>query len=151
MTIRTKHATGYKDDLATWATEQADALRGRRWDDVDIEHVAEEIEDLAKSDRRALRSHYSGLLAHLMKWKFASAEERERTGRGWLQSIANHRAEIDFILDDSPSLRALFEDPQWFAKIVEHAIAKSSLDSSRTGRWQFHYRDILKQGWLPPD
>lgn len=46
----------YDSDTYTWALRQADALRRRAAGEIDWENVAEEIEDLARSDRRALRS-----------------------------------------------------------------------------------------------
>jgi hypothetical protein len=36
---------------------------------LDIEHLAEKIEDLGKRDRRAVESHMERLLLHLLKWR----------------------------------------------------------------------------------
>jgi hypothetical protein len=38
----------YAEDFAIWTARTAELLRARRFADVDIEHVAEEIEDRAK-------------------------------------------------------------------------------------------------------
>jgi hypothetical protein len=46
----------YARDYYAWILDQARALRERRADEVDWENVAEEIEDLAKSEKRAPRN-----------------------------------------------------------------------------------------------
>lgn len=93
----------YEDDFALWAETTAEAIRKARWQDIDLETVAEEIEGLSRSDRRALRSHLQGLLLHLLKWRYQP--ERRATGHSWLSSIKNHRREIAMLLDESHSLR----------------------------------------------
>ena len=44
--------TGYDRDFYAWTLVQAEALRAKDWHTLDIEHLAEEIEDLGKSDHR---------------------------------------------------------------------------------------------------
>jgi len=47
----------YDTDFYTWTQAQAAALRAGNWTAVDREHLAEEIEDVGKSERRAVISH----------------------------------------------------------------------------------------------
>jgi hypothetical protein len=62
--------TGYDTDFYAWTQAQATALRAGAWDDVDRAHLAEEIEDVGKSERRALAGHLRVLLTHFLKWEF---------------------------------------------------------------------------------
>ena len=55
----------YEKDIIAWANEQARLLRSGHFDQLDIEHIAEEIEDVGKSEQRELASRMSVLLAHL--------------------------------------------------------------------------------------
>ena len=50
--------------------EQASFIRAGRFDLLDIEHLAEEIEDVGKSEQRELENRMAVLLAHLLKWQF---------------------------------------------------------------------------------
>jgi len=43
-------ANSYDNDVMAWANEQARLLRARRFDALDIEHIADEIEDVGKSE-----------------------------------------------------------------------------------------------------
>ncbi|MGH6917951.1 MAG: DUF29 family protein, partial [Geminicoccaceae bacterium] len=45
MATRLKAKTGdlYEQDIYAWSEEQADLLRARRFEDLDLEHLIEEI------------------------------------------------------------------------------------------------------------
>ncbi|HST76453.1 MAG TPA: DUF29 domain-containing protein, partial [Acetobacteraceae bacterium] len=92
----------YDRDVAQWSSEQARALRERDHTRLDYDHLAEEIESLAKADRRALESHVASVIQHLMKLQASPATEPRR---GWQDSVIEARAAIRRLLRDSPSLR----------------------------------------------
>ena len=46
--------TCYDIDIVAWANEQARLIRAGRFDLLDLEHIAEEIEDVGKSEQREL-------------------------------------------------------------------------------------------------
>jgi hypothetical protein len=58
--------TLYEQDFYAWANEQARLLRAGRLTDADIEHIAEEIESLGKTEKRELASRLKVLLTHLL-------------------------------------------------------------------------------------
>ncbi len=60
----------YETDYFQWTQRVAGALRAGVVDGLDLSEIAEEIEDLGKSERRALESSLSQLLLHLLKWDF---------------------------------------------------------------------------------
>jgi hypothetical protein len=92
--------TLYDTDFVAWADETAALVRAGRLDEVDLEHVAEEIEGLAGSNRRAVRSQLERLIMHLIKQKI----QPERDGASWRASIVDAGREISIDLEDSPSL-----------------------------------------------
>ena len=56
----------YEDDFYGWLLEQADLLRSRRFDDLDLDHVAAELEGLSKSEFSRLGSTLRVLLMHML-------------------------------------------------------------------------------------
>lgn len=92
--------------MVAWALANAALLREGRVAEVDVAHILEELEDLGKSERRALAGDLRVLLAHLLKWQFQPGLR----GPSWRLSIDNARRDIQLILDDSPSLRRLLEE-----------------------------------------
>jgi len=96
----------YDEDFFAWTEDQARALReaGARRENapVDWENVAEEIESVGKSDRRALESRLTRLIEHLLKLEWSPAGEPRA---GWRRTVREQRREIALLLEDSPSLR----------------------------------------------
>ncbi|MEA3642731.1 MAG: DUF29 domain-containing protein [Lamprobacter sp.] len=88
-------------DYYAWALEVAEHLRAGRLSEVDLNGVAEELEDMGKAQRHALASHLKVLIVHLLKWRYQPSFR----GVSWRLSIANARDEIAELLEDSPSLR----------------------------------------------
>ena len=94
----------YENDFNAWLLEQASALRARNFECLDVDNVAEELEGMARSDRRELKSRLHTLLFHLLKWRILPKQHRTY-GRGWRLTISEQRHEIEGLLKDSPSLR----------------------------------------------
>jgi hypothetical protein len=90
----------YETDVVAWAKEQARLLRSGRFDLLDIEHIAEEIEDVGKSEQRELANRMALLLAHLLKWQF----QPERQTASWQRTIHEQRNGIKRRLKKSPGL-----------------------------------------------
>jgi hypothetical protein len=99
--------TLYERDFVAWSKEQADALRaaGRTGSNqlLDWENLAEEIEGLGISQRTALRSQIRRIIRHLIKLTYSPAIDPRRQ---WVESIIDARAEIEDLLETSPSLKA---------------------------------------------
>jgi len=99
-------STGLYDlDYAEWADETAKLLREGRLREVDMDRVAEEIEDIGKSQRHQLRSRVTRILEHLLKLQLTSGAARQNNERGWRGSIRRQQGEIADLLRDSPSLQ----------------------------------------------
>jgi hypothetical protein len=90
----------YNDDFHAWTADQAARLRRDRPASVDWENLAEEIESLGRSDKRALGSILKIVLEHLIKWRY----QPEKRSESWSDTIEEHRDRILRIVADSPSL-----------------------------------------------
>ena len=97
-----EHLTTYDSDFYQWSLHQAALVRERRFSELDLENIAEEIESLGRSDRRSLASHMIILVAHLLKWQFQSGKR----STSWDHSIFMARLKIAEIIAESPSLSA---------------------------------------------
>lgn len=120
--------TAYKTDIVAWANEQAALLRSGQLAAIDIEHIAEEIEDVGKSEQREFASHLAGLLALLLKWQFQPSHR----GASWEKTIKAKRMEIEYSLKETPSLTTKLNDNDWFdvvwSKAVALAVEETGLD-----------------------
>ncbi len=95
----------YEVDFYQWAFHNADLLRQGRFAEIDLENIVEELEDMARSSKKELFSRLKVLIMHLLKWQY---QPRLR-GRSWSATIGNQRTEIEYLLENSPSLRNKIE------------------------------------------
>lgn len=116
----------YDRDVVAWANEQAALLRAGRFSELDIEHIADEVEDVGKSEQRELVSRMAILLAHLLKWQF----QPERRGNSWLFTIKDQRRLIKRRLKKMPSLNAMFNDPDWLDEMWVDGVAVARHETS---------------------
>lgn len=140
--------TTYKNDVVAWANEQADYLRAGRFELLDIENIAEEIEDVGKSAASELESRMSVLLAHLLKWQY----QPDRRGNSWLRTIKEQRKRVLKRLKTTPSLKPELINPEWldgvWADAVILAIRETGIsDFSDSCPWSMD--DVLSVDWLP--
>ena len=83
----------YDTDFDAWAQAQAAHLWAKDWAALDVDHLAEEIEEVRKSERKAVRSNWQLLWLHLLKWAY-QPQGSERYGASWQATIDCTRAFI---------------------------------------------------------
>ena len=141
-------STAYEDDVVAWAAEQVTMLRAGQWEMLDIEHIAEEIEDMNISHRHQLAHRMAILMAHMLKWKY----QPNRRGTSWLNTMRTQREAIAKLFKKMPSLRKLLEDGEWDEQVwldaVEIAGREANLVDLPGGReWPFEL--VLQAGYFP--
>lgn len=101
MATRTKPTAQdlYEQDFYVWAHDQAALLRAGRFDALDLEHLIEEVEDLAGSMKSAVRSRATTVVAHLLKLQHSPAKSPRLA---WRETIRTQRSRL--LNDLTPSL-----------------------------------------------
>lgn len=120
-------STDYDTDFHAWAQEQAGLLRAGRFSQLDIDHVAEEIEDLGKRERRALQSRLGVLRGHLLTWRY---QPEYANRKSWRATINAQRRSLAQLLGENPSLRAGLPQviDRAYADGLDLAVAETPLD-----------------------
>lgn len=141
--------SAYEKDRAAWAAEQARLLRDRQFEQLDAEHVAEELDAIARSERRALATCMAGLLAQLLAGQY----QPERRSAVWHATVRSERREIRHQLAESPSLAASLGDPRWLDVVWSSAIAEVVTETGLGGfppacPWSIA-DEVLEDDWLP--
>jgi len=108
----------YEDDVIAWAEQQAALLRAGRWALLDIDNIAEEIEDVGKSEKRELRHRMAVLVEHLIKWRWQPG----RRGSSWLTTIRVQRIDIQKLIRKTPSLKPMMADAEFADEVWRDAV-----------------------------
>jgi DNA-binding PucR family transcriptional regulator len=90
----------YEEDFYAWTQRQAELLRRlpALGNEIDLEHIAEEIEDLGRSDLRAARSLCQHIIEHLLTLEYSGLDER---ADHWRDEIVEWRLQLEQILTRS--------------------------------------------------
>lgn len=142
--------TTYNQDVVAWANEQADFLRNKRFDLLDLENIAEEIEDVGKSEKRELANRMAVLLMYLLKWQYQPSHR----GKSWELTIKEQRKRILMVLDDVPSLKNSLTDEKWLFGVWADATYSTSKEtglerSKFPENLPWKMEDVLTEGWFP--
>jgi hypothetical protein len=144
----------YEDDFYAWTQYQAEVLRTLPTTDnrFDREHLAEEIEDLGKSERDTVRSQVERILLHFLKLAHSPARDPRFD---WMDSIAEARGTLANKL--SPTLRR--DSEEVLPKLYASARRRAILQLSRYGEYQaaqflpaecpYTIDEILADDWYP--
>ncbi|MGK7896613.1 MAG: DUF29 domain-containing protein [Xenococcus sp. (in: cyanobacteria)] len=96
----------YERDYHLWLIHTAKLVAENRFAEIDIVSLAEEIEDMGRSEKRAIRSNLRVLLVHLLKYKY----QPDKRSNSWRATIREHRLRIKEAFQDSPSLKRYFDE-----------------------------------------
>lgn len=122
--------TAYADDFYSWAMEQAEALRRAGAERVntavpiDWENVAEEIWSVGNEQASKLRSSYTVLLLHLLKW----CHQPKKRSKSWRLTIARERLNVPEHLEENPGLKP--RRHELFARAYARARKDAALETS---------------------
>jgi hypothetical protein len=97
-------------DYHAWILRIANLVRQKRFEEINPEELAEELENMGVKERREMTNRMMILIAHLLKWQF----QADNRSRSWYGSIFEQRKQILRELKLSPSLKpyistAIFE------------------------------------------
>lgn len=99
----------YEQDFAAWIQHHIALLKQGKFNEIDVEHLIEELEDMGKSHRRELVNRFIPLIAHLLKWQYQYQQLQDQwktfIGGSWRGTIMEQRTKIAKLLKQSPSLK----------------------------------------------
>ncbi|MFM2061790.1 MAG: hypothetical protein RLZZ507_1460 [Cyanobacteriota bacterium] len=98
--------TTHDNDFYAWTQEQAHLLKNQQFHQIDFAHIAEELEDMGRSEKRELESRLEILIMHLLKWQF----QPNLRSRNWQLTIKEQRLRLEKLLQENPSLQSFLAD-----------------------------------------
>ena len=116
-------------DVYLWAKTQAEYLKMGNWAELDIENIAEEIAALARYEEKELGQIVQAILVCLLKTHYQP--ERRQQPRV-VDSIEDQRDRLRDCLEDSPSLVAIMEKPQWVEKYYQRACVTAARELEKS-------------------
>ena len=138
----------YERDFYAWAEKNATLLRQRRFAELDAVHIAEELESMGRSEKRAPKSRLTVLLAHLLKWRYQPALR----SNSWRYTIKEQRLEVADVLEENPSLRSQLDDILGSAYRASRLVAARETglaEDTFPAEYPFSFDQIMNEDFWP--
>ena len=138
----------YEQDFCLWIETTANLLKERRFSQLDIENLIEEIETMGRSEKNALESNLIVVFLHLLKWQY----QPDKRSRSWKSSIFEHRIRIHKAFKNSPSLKPFFANV--FTECYQYGRKRASIETGLSltafpTESPFTMDEILDEDFLP--
>jgi hypothetical protein len=127
-----------------WLQEQANLLKNRSFEKLDIENLIEELEALVRGEKSAVESLTINIMAHLLYCQYWEAEKRNI--RHWQSEIFNFRIQLQSKL--TTNLKNYLSDrlEYLYSKAKKLAELKSGVQMPDIG---YSLAEILDEEFLP--
>lgn len=120
--------TDYEGDYLLWINSQVELLRARKFDQLDLDNLIEELDAMARRDKRELASRIETVIVHLLKCR----AQPEQISSSWRGTLCEQRSRIRRLLKDMPSLANAIDGyaADCYACARERAVAETGLPAS---------------------
>ena len=138
----------YEQDLFAWTQQQVNLLTHQRWHELDVENLIDELEGMARRDRREMTNRLIILIAHLLKWEF----QPDHQSGSWRGSIQEQRLQLNGLLEDSPSLHQQFIESleKAYPQAVKLASKETELPTTKfPNECPYELAQLLDEDFLP--
>ncbi len=140
----------YEQDYPEWLDITLNQLQNHELENIDWEHLIEEIEALGSEQRHKVESYLLRLLIHLLIYHHWESEKKW-SGNGWEKEIDNFRLELDLLFESkvlSNHCKKVLD--KIYEKARSNAIRKSKLTSEIFPETcPYSLTEILNPEWLP--
>lgn len=145
MSVDDRHI--HDRDFAAWALGQARALRAARFDAIDREILANELERMVSRERSEINRRLESLTVQLLMWTVQPAVRNEV----FQTAILDQRASVETLLRASPSLRSAIEAtlPRTYAAALDTAEQAGVPRSTFPAEPVFTLEQLVDRGFWP--
>ena len=140
--------TLHESDFYAWCFEQANLIDGKKFNELDIENITEELQSLGRGEQKELKNFFILLFTHLLKWVYQS----NRRCNSWKCTINNSRREIDILMKKNPSLKSSYDEivSEAYDSAIYEASSQTNIDADYFVREnQIPMICVRKHNWFP--
>jgi hypothetical protein len=141
---RPGNAVSYEEDFVAWLEDQARRARHGKAGELDFENIAQELEGMARGDRREIRNRLIVLLIHLLKY---SAQQKKRSSDGL---ATEQRSRVATVIESLKSFPGSILEHCYVEARSRTALETGLPETDLPERCPFGVDQVLDPRWLPP-
>ncbi|NER93858.1 MAG: DUF29 domain-containing protein [Symploca sp. SIO1B1] len=139
----------YETDEYLWLEATISLLKANRLEELDLEHLIEELESLGKRDLNKVRSILRKIIVHLLLLEYWQ-EEQERNGRHWQSEITAFRADLRDALTTSLENKLKESLESIYRTALKIVLQKTGLSSNTIpDHCPYSFEQLLDDDWYP--
>ncbi len=140
----------YTEDYYLWLENTLELLKQHQVENLDWQHLIEEIEALGNEQRRKVKSYLRQLLIHLLLYQYWT-QEKDYCSKGWKDEIGNFRYELELLIESQTLYNYLIEQvDEVYTKARKQTIRQTELAASTfPEKCSFTIEDIVNSDFFP--
>jgi hypothetical protein len=148
MTVRSKLASLYEIDYEQWLEQTINFLKNNRLEELDLEHLIEELEELGRRDKLTVESFLEQIIRHLLLLHFWT-EENDYNANHWQAEIMSFRTQINEYLTQNLRNHLLVNQSKIYQKALKYVRQKTGYNVTFPEECPYTLAQLLEQDWLP--
>ena len=138
----------YELDDSQWLEETVSLLKNHQFQQLDLEHLIEELEDLGQENKNAVASLLEQVIRHLLLLQYRTKEAEYNTNH-WQEEIYNFRTQLGRKITNNlrnyleEELNSIYQDALGFVKL------KTVNTVTFPSQCPYSLEQLLDRSWLP--
>lgn len=137
----------YEIDDYLWIDETVKLLKGRRFEELDLENLIEELEDLGSEKRHKVESLLEQIIRHLLLLEYWD-DEYDRNYRHWQAEVVGFRNQLNDRMTTNFSNYLEENLGKIYGKARKYVKVKSGLDTFPQD-CPYTLTQLLDEDWFP--
>ena len=148
MALTTDLKALYEIDDYQWLEKTIELLKSKRFNQLDLENLIEELEDLGSEKRNAVESLLEQVIRHLLMCQYW-LEEAEYNGNHWRAEIIGFRSQLERRLTTNLRNYLASRLPKIYQAALKYVRQKTGFKVGFPKECPYNLEQLLDIDWLP--
>ena len=148
MTANSKLTSLYEIDNEQWLAQTITFLKNNQLEELDLEHLIEELEELSRRDKLAVESFLEQIIRHLLLLQFWQ-EQNDYNSNHWKAEILSFRTQLNEYLTQNLRNHLLANQSRVYQKALKYVRQKTGYNVTFPEECPYSMEQLLGKNWLP--
>lgn len=148
MTVRSKLTSLYEIDNEQWLEQTINLLKNNRLEELDLEHLIEELEELSRRDKLTVESFLEQIIRHLLLYQYWT-EQNDDNSNHWKAEIMSFKTQINEYLSQNLRNHLLTNQSKIYEKALKYVRQKTGYKITFPKECPYSIEQLLEKNWLP--
>jgi hypothetical protein len=148
MTVRSNLTSLYEIDNEQWLEQTINLLKQNRLEELDKEHLIEELEQLSRRDKKSAERLLELIIRHLLLLQYWT-REYEYNSNHWKAEIMSFRTQLNEDLTQNLRNHLRVNQAKAYEKALKYVRQKTGYDILFPEDCPYTLEQLLAPDWLP--